>query len=107
MFLIMKQYDKTYETIDELIKIDSYNPTAYLTRGYALLEQGDTIKAIRNLQTTIDQKQDYFEAYIQLGVVYINLGNPLAADYLSNAIELRPNSPEAYYLLGMFFSGKR
>jgi len=103
LFLIMKQYDKTYETIDELIKIDSYNPTAYLTRGYALLEQGDTIKAIRNLQTTIDQKQDYFEAYIQLGVVYINLGNPLAADYLSNAIELRPNSPEAYYLLGMFF----
>lgn len=103
LFLIMQQYDKTYETIKELIGIDNFNPTAYYIRGYALLEQGDTVGAIRNFLTSVDQKQDYYEAYMQIGIVYSVQKNPLAADYLSNAIELKPESPEAYYQLGFYY----
>ncbi|MBE0638255.1 MAG: tetratricopeptide repeat protein [Bacteroidales bacterium] len=103
LFLIMQQYDKTYETIKELIGIDNFNPTAYYVRGYALIEQGDTVGAIRNFLTAVDQKQDYYEAYMQLGIVYSVQKNSLAADYLSNAIELKPESPEAYYQLGLYY----
>lgn len=103
LFLIMRQYDKTYETIRELIANDNFNPTAYYIRSYALLEQGDTANAIRNLLVAIDQKQDYFEAFMQLGIIYSNQRNPLATDYLLTAIELKPESPEAYYQLGLFF----
>lgn len=103
LFLIMRQYDKTYETIKELIAIDNFNPMAYYIRSFALLEQGDTANAIRNLMVAIDQKQDYFEAFVQLGIIYSSQKNPRAADYLLTAIELKPESPEAYYHLGLFF----
>lgn len=103
LYLIMQQYDKTYETIRDLLALDRFNPTAYYIRGYAQLEQGDTALAVRNFKIAIDQRQDYYEAYMQLGAIYSAQQNPLAADYLSNAIEVRPNSPEPYYQLGLFF----
>jgi tetratricopeptide (TPR) repeat protein len=103
LYLIMQQYEKTYETISNLITIDQYNPTAYYIRGYALLEEGDTTKAIRNFVTAIDQKQDYYEAHMQLGAIYSSRNNPLAADYLNNSIEIKPNAPEPYYQLGLYF----
>lgn len=103
LYLVMQQYEKTYETISEIIGIDQYNPTAYYIRGYALLEEGDTSMAIRNFVTAVDQKQDYYEAHMQLGAIYSARNHPLAADYLSNAIEIRPNFPEPYYQLGVYF----
>jgi tetratricopeptide (TPR) repeat protein len=103
LYLIMRQYEKTHETIRELIAIDKFNPTAYYIRGYALLEEGDTMMAIRNFVTAVDQKQDYFDAYMQLGAIYSAMNHTLASEYLSNAIEIRPDSPEAYYQLGLFF----
>lgn len=103
LYLIMKDYDKTYETISEIIRQDNFNPTAYYIRGYALLEQGDTLAAIRNFITAINQKQDYFEAHMQLGLIYSLQKNPLATEYLSNATEINPDLPEPYYQLGLYY----
>jgi len=103
LYLIMQQYEKTYVTLRELLSIDSYNPTAYYIRGFGLLEQGDTSGAVRSFITAIDQKQDYYEAHLQIGIVYSMQGNPLAVDYLSNAIEINPESPEPYYQLGLYY----
>lgn len=103
LYLIMHEYDKTYETLRELLNIDSYNPTAYYIRGFGLLEQGDTASAVRSFITAIDQKQDYFEAHLQIGIIYARQGNPLAVDYLSNAIDIEPELPEPYYQLGFYY----
>lgn len=103
LYLIMQDYDQTYNTIAELIKIDNVNPMAYFVRGYARLEQGDTAKAIRNFQVAVDQKQDYFEAWLQLGMIYSAQNNVLAVEYLKNAIELQPNTIEPYYQMALFF----
>ncbi len=103
LYLIMHEYDKTYETLRELLNIDSYNPTAYYIRGFGLLEQGDTASAVRSFITAIDQKQDYFEAHLQIGIIYARQSNPLAVDYLSNAIDIKPELPEPYYQLGFYY----
>lgn len=103
LYLIMQDYDQVYETISELIKIDNFNPVAYFVRGFARLEEADTARAIRNFRVAVDQKQDYFEAFLQLGMIYAAQKNPLAVEYLRNAIELQPNTIEPYYQLALFF----
>ena len=103
LYLIMRDYDQTYQTITELISIDRINPIAYFVRAMALIEQNDTANAIKNLQVAVDQKQDYFEAQLQLGILYANQRNPLAVSYLQNAINLEPMVIEPYYQLGLFF----
>lgn len=103
LFLIMRDYDQTYETISKIIAIDKINPIAYFVRAMALIEQGDTSQAIRNLQVAIDQKQDYYEAQLQLGILFAAQQNPVAVNYFQNAINLEPRAIEPYYQLGLFF----
>jgi tetratricopeptide (TPR) repeat protein len=40
---------------------------------------------------------------VELGELYAMRKDPIAADYLKNAIRLRPDSKEALYMLGMFY----
>ena len=51
----------------------------------------------------IDRKQDYYDAYIQLGLIYSTANNVLAIDYFNNALNIDPQSVEALYALGMFY----
>lgn len=103
LFLIMQQYDKTHETIQKLLAIDKFNPQAYYVNGYALFEEGDTAGAVRQLLIAVDQDQNYFEAYMHLGIISSIKKDQLAVDYLKNAIEIRPDVPEPYYQLGYFY----
>jgi tetratricopeptide (TPR) repeat protein len=101
--LILKKHKETYGYVKRLLVIDEINPSAHYIRAIALLEQGDTTRAVEDLKKSIDQDQTYYEAYLQLGELYAMKKNPMAADYLKNALTIRPQSKEAYYMLGMFY----
>lgn len=103
LYMIMRNYQQCYQTIDQLLQIDHVNPVAYFVKGFAHLEQGDTINAIRNFRIATEQDQKYFDPYLQLGMVYSAMKNPLAAEYLKSAIGLRPMALEPYYQLALFF----
>lgn len=103
LYLIMRDYENTYSTISELITIDRVNPIAYFVRAMALIEESDSAGAIRNLQVAIDQDQDYYGAQLQLGVLFAAQKNPVAVNYLQNAINLVPRTIDPYYQLGLFF----
>ncbi len=78
-------------------------PRFILLLALALLEKGDTVTAVEDFKKTIDQDQKFYEAYVELGELYSMRKDPIAADYLKNAIKIRPNSKEAMYMLGMFY----
>lgn len=101
--LYIKDYNACLKTADQVLKIDIYNPRAYFIKGMAFKELGDTAKAISSFQTVIEQDPDYYNAYMQLGLLYSAIKNPLALDYLNNALNLQPQSIEAYYAIAMFF----
>jgi len=103
LLLIMKDYQGCYENIRQLLLIDKNNFQAYYTRALALLEQGDTNRAIGDLMISVDQNQDFFDGYIQLGELFALHKDPKAASYLKNALHLRPTSKEALYTLGMYY----
>ena len=83
--------------------MDPVNPRAYFIRAIALLEKGDTVRAADDLKKAVDQDQEFFDAYLELGELYSIKKDRIAADYLRNALNLRPESKEALYLLGMFY----
>jgi len=103
VYLIIREYKVTFEQIQILLAMDEFNPKAYFIRGLALLETGDTAMAVRSLMTAVEQDQQYYEAYMQLGYLYASLGDPLAEGYYNNAINTEPNNPDPYYFLGIYY----
>lgn len=101
--LYTKDYNACLKAADDVLKIDVYNPRAYFIKGMAFKELGDSSKAVSSFQTVVEQDPEYYNAYIQLGLLYSAIKNPLALDYLNNALNLQPQSIEAYYAIAMFF----
>jgi tetratricopeptide (TPR) repeat protein len=66
-------------------------------------EQNDTANAMKNMQLAVQMDPDYYNAYIQMGLIAANQKNPLAVDYYRNALEIQPTSQEALYDLGMYY----
>jgi tetratricopeptide (TPR) repeat protein len=101
--LIIKEYPATFDNIKKALNVDPVNPRAYFIRAIALLEKGDTVRAVDDLKKAADQDQEFFDAYLELGELYSIKKDKMAADYLRNALNIRPESKEALYLLGMFY----
>ncbi len=101
--IVIRDYQKALTQIDKALKIDELASKGYLLRGLVMLETGDTLRGIRNLQKAIDVNQDYFEAHVQLGILYAEKNNKLAVDYFNNAINLQPENIDVIYYLAMFY----
>lgn len=103
VYLILKDYQNTFNYTGKALDLDPVNPVAYFIRGYTYMEQGDTALAIKSFQAAADQDQNNYNAFIELGILYSALRNPVATGYLQTAIKIDPNRPEGYYLLGLAY----
>lgn len=103
LYLIIKDYPACFEEVKTLLTIDPGNSGAYYTRAIALLEKGDTVMAVQDLQKAVENDQEFYDGYIQLGELYAIKKDPLAELYIKNALNIRPLSKEALYMLGMFY----
>ncbi len=101
--LYYKRYTEMNSYIDKALTLDQRNPKAHLLRGFGFIEQKDTVSGIREYQLAVDQDPKYYEAYIQLGLVFHRKHSPLALDYYNNALNVRPQSTEAMYNIAMFY----
>lgn len=102
LYMFLKDNKEAMEYLNKVLKKDIYNAQAYFMKGIIFMEGGDTIKAVSSLQTAVEQNPDYYDAYIQLGVLLSAKKNPLAKQYYLNALKIKPNSIEALYNIGMF-----
>jgi tetratricopeptide (TPR) repeat protein len=100
--LYIKDYNACLKAADDVLKIDVHNPRAYFIKGIAFKELGDSTKAVSSFQTVIEQDPDYYNAYVELGLLYSSIKNPVALDYFNNALNINPKSIEVYYGIGMF-----
>jgi tetratricopeptide (TPR) repeat protein len=103
VYLILKDYPNVFGYTKRALDLDKMNPRAFFFRGFAYAELGDTALAIRNFQAAADQDQNYYDAYLELGVIYSAQRNQLAAGYLETATRIAPGKAEAHYLLGLAY----
>jgi len=102
LYLVARNNTKSLSYADLAIKYDMYNAEAYYLKGFNFLENGDTAKAISSYRTAIEQDPEYFEVYLELGLVFSAKHDPLALEYFNNALEIKPNDQRALYSKGMF-----
>jgi tetratricopeptide (TPR) repeat protein len=70
LYFYVKKYPESIEQINKALEIDQYSKTAYFLKGMNYCEIGDTAKAISSYQTAVEQDNEYYEAYFQLGLLH-------------------------------------
>ena len=97
LHLYTNQNIESIKSINNALKVDIYNAKAYYLKGLNYKYVGDTATAVTSFQTAVEQDPDYYDAYMQLGLIYAAAGDPLAVAYYNNAITVNPKSIEAIY----------
>ncbi|HMT30292.1 MAG TPA: tetratricopeptide repeat protein, partial [Bacteroidia bacterium] len=101
--LIVRQYAKSVSLLSKILEKDKSNTTAWLMRGINFKENGDTNRAVNDFRSAIETDPNFYEAFMQLGIIYQLKNDPIAEGYFTNAIKIRPKSEEALYGRGLWF----
>lgn len=102
-FLVLKNHDQTLALTAKAIINQSFNPTAYYLAAWSFMEKGDTLSALKNYLKAVEQNPDYFDAYVQLGILYSRKQPQMAEAYFKNALRLQPRHVHTRYLLGLLY----
>jgi len=103
MYLAVGELKKGQKLLNEILEFHPKNSNALFLTGNFALMSNDTTKAIKYIQSAINENQYFFEAYDQLGVIYSSKKNRLAIDYFNSALRLNPNRFDIHYKVGMFY----
>lgn len=100
--LLLRNYQKSMDLVNEALRMDPHAGKGYFLKGWAYKELGDTTRAISSFRTAAEQDPEYYDAFMQLGLLHAAKDDPLAEDYFNTAITLSPRSVEAYYGKAMY-----
>jgi len=102
LFYLLRKYDTAVFFINRSLHYDNSNAVANFQKGMILKEWGDTAKALSSFQLAVEFNQNYYDAYMQLGILHSAKNNPLAIGYFDNALNIDSKSIEAHYGKGNF-----
>jgi tetratricopeptide (TPR) repeat protein len=103
IYLMIKDFNESMRHINNALKVDKTIAEGYFLKGSIYEMTGDSAKAASSFQTAVEQKTDYYDAFISLGLLYAAAHNDLAIEYYNSALAIRPKSIEALYNLAMFY----
>lgn len=96
------KYKEALDVLNSLLKVNVRNADAYFYKGLIFEELKDTTKAISNYQTCVEVDPDYYDGYMQLGLLYSEKKDKLALKYFDNALSVNDTSNEAVYAKAKF-----
>ena len=100
--LILKQYDKSIQTINQILKLEQLNAEAYFMLGLNFKEQGNIDRAMGSFQTAVENNPDLVDAWINLGQLHAEKKSNLAKYYFDNAVKVAPNNITALHAKAEF-----
>ncbi|HXC03645.1 MAG TPA: tetratricopeptide repeat protein [Bacteroidia bacterium] len=107
LYFYVRKYQESLNFLDEALLLDKFNAKAYFMKGMNFKETGDTTKAISSMQTAVEQDNTYYNAYIQLGLLFAAKHDKLGEDYFNNALKLQPENPEVLYDLARMYQDEQ
>jgi len=99
--LISRNHKQALDYADAVLRKDVYSAEAYFLKGMIFEDKGDTARAISSYVTAIEQENDYFDAYMQVGLLSFENDQKLGKEFIKNALRIDSNSMEALYAYGM------
>lgn len=94
---ILKDYNGSISTINEVIRLQSFNAEAFFMLGMNFRELIQPDKAKASFQRAVELDADLTDGWIILGNLYEAEQDPLASNYYDNAIRSNPQSIEALH----------
>ena len=94
---ILKDYDGSILTSNEVIKLDPQHAEAYFMLGMNFRALGDNPRAINAYQTAVEMDSGLTDAWIILGEMYEEKKDPKALKYYESAIISDPESMQALH----------
>ncbi|MEZ4799636.1 MAG: tetratricopeptide repeat protein [Flavobacteriales bacterium] len=101
--ILLKNYSLAITHINDALKINETLPYAYYLKGRLYKATGDTTLACSSYQTAVEVDPTYYDAYVEVGLLYYEKKHDLAKEYFQSAIELNPHLVEPWYNLAMFY----
>lgn len=102
IYYTLNNSDKCFELISEALKIDLYNANAYFIKGLMYKAEGKYKLAVSSFRTATEQDNDFYSAWVQLGLMHALADDNLAVAYYDNAIRVDPKGIDARYSKAMF-----
>lgn len=103
LYFYVKKYPEAITYINNALKINENTAKGYFLKGMCYKESGDTNLAISSFQTTVEQNNEYFDAYMELSKLLTAKKNALALEYLKTAATIEPDNMAIYYNMGFFY----
>ncbi len=92
-------FDKSFEYINQALRIDQKNRDAYTLKGTNYLILGKIDRAKSSYETAVQQDPKFFEAYLMLGTLYQQEENVVCIEYFTTAAKLQPKNPDVLFAL--------
>ena len=106
VYFFQKDYSQSLIQLAKVEELDKNNAEEWFVRGLNLKEMGDTVRAVASFQKAVTIKQDFYDAYVQLGLLSSKKPSQIAAQYFDNAIHIDSSNVEAMYDKGKFFQDR-
>ena len=108
ILLYKKETDPSMKLVNDVLRLDKTNANAYFTKGMIYHFLGNKELAISSYLTAIEMDANYYDAYMNLGLLFSDQKDNKALDYYNWAIDIFPASIEAHRNKGLFyhFSGR-
>ncbi len=107
LYYIVKSHQKSLAHLNAVIGIEPENANAFFLKGMNLKEMKDTAKALDAFQTAYEDDKNFYDAAIQLGLLYTAKKSKLALDYFNAAIRMNPKSDEAYFARAVYYQNNK
>ena len=107
LYYLVKEHSKSFIYLNEIISKDPTNANAHFYKAMNFKELKDTMKAIQEFQSAYENDKNFYDAAIQLGLIFTAKNDQLANEYFSSAIRMQPRNEEAYFARGVYLQNNQ
>jgi tetratricopeptide (TPR) repeat protein len=101
--LYLGAYQESIDLANQMLAIESQDERPFIIKALCFKELKDTTKAIDSYLMAVAQNPDNYDVQMELGILHWGKGEAVAESYLKNALDIRPDSKQALYALGMVY----
>lgn len=101
--LILKNHPEAMKNLGIVLANNSQNAEAYFYKSLVNKDMGNEKGAIADLEKSLIADPEFYDAYMQIGILYMNKGDTLALKYFKNALRVKPNIMEPRYASAMMY----
>ncbi len=103
LYLYKEDHGKSFAFLSRALTLEPEDHRIFFLSGLTHKDRKDTSKAVRDFHRATQVNQDYYDAWMQLGVIAAAQNDSNAIHFFNNALDISPESTEAYYNLAMFY----